>query len=199
MRVVWRWSECWKWCLVVRRGEEVRGAPLQRLLVAGPAPLDAAAPHPPPRHAVQSLYNSPRLPRPRTVNYIAKLLSTYRPSRALFALLVNSQELFEYPGSDQALHPVSIPSRPRRMMHVTLIAFQSDFQDLCVELDRSFCATNCPSRANLEFSRLLISFQTFPTNSILFVWIWQQFHRHHALKYSARKQTSLTVDLLFTS
>lgn len=38
-------------------------------------PVDAAAPHPPPRHAVQSLYNSPRLPRPRTVNYIANIYS----------------------------------------------------------------------------------------------------------------------------
>lgn len=63
---------------------EARGSELQRVLVAGPAPPDAAAPHPPPRHAVQSLYNSPRLPRPRTVNYIANIYSQiYNPSRAL--------------------------------------------------------------------------------------------------------------------
>lgn len=40
-----------------------------------PAPPDVAAPHPPPRHAVQSLYNSPRLPRPRTVNYNVNIYS----------------------------------------------------------------------------------------------------------------------------
>lgn len=52
------------------------------VVVAGPAAAAACRPPraPPrpaprlaPRHAVQSLYNSPRLPRPRTVNYIANI------------------------------------------------------------------------------------------------------------------------------
>lgn len=53
----------WTAPLHIRGPREARGAALQRLLVAGPA-LGRRAPHPPPRHAVQSLYNSPRLPRP---------------------------------------------------------------------------------------------------------------------------------------
>lgn len=55
-------------------------------------PCDVAAPHPP-RHAVQSLYNSPRLPRPRTVNYIANIYSRkLRTTRVQSFALVNSQE-----------------------------------------------------------------------------------------------------------
>ncbi|KPJ03989.1 Heterogeneous nuclear ribonucleoprotein K [Papilio xuthus] len=51
----------------VGHGAEARGAPLQRFSVAGPAPPPPPPRRPPPtRHAVQSLYNSPRLPRPRT-------------------------------------------------------------------------------------------------------------------------------------
>lgn len=105
-----------RWSMPLVCGEWRRGSSRYSVSWLPVPPSDAAAPHPP-RHAVQSLYNSPRLPRPRTVNYIANIYSRkLRNTRVecLHSSTVRSQTVFPR----QTLH--SSPHHDIRPMHSCL-------------------------------------------------------------------------------
>lgn len=164
---------------------EARGSELQRVLVAGPAPPDAAAPHPPPRHAVQSLYNSPRLPRPRTVNYIANIYSQiYNPSRALlYSSTVRSRIVFELssaPGVTRFIPNRRLPvpiTTLHRMHYCYTVCLPILFLHLGVATSSS-SVTRIPqvlSYHSKYFSTTDGSYQF----QILFL-LTSRFHRHHA-------------------
>lgn len=138
-KYIWIWvkqdwmSRRWWMALMVASGGAIA------CLGCRSRPPDAAAPHPL-RHAVQSLYNSPRLPRPRTVNYIANIYSRkLRNTRVetLHSSTVRSRTvLFRV----RRFIPVLITTFDR----CTSDAFRSYLRDLGVRAICSLAATFTP-------------------------------------------------------